>query len=201
MQSLPSDTCFLRPLIQPHRYSLSSFRPRASLVTSSTSNNPLASSSPSSSSPVGLRREPSLRLFNERIWNRNPFVCSKTKRIDVGLPVPPLRCKASSDGNSVQGQRSLMQWIELLGEALSTAFPVWVALGCLLGLLRPASYAWVQPRWTVLGITLTMLGMGMTLTLDDLRGALAMPKELISGFLLQYSVSSFTAIMPLFERI
>lgn len=31
-------------------------------------------------------------------------------------------------------------------------------------------------------------GMGMTLTLDDLRGAFAMPKELISGFVLQYSV-------------
>lgn len=88
-----------------------------------------------------------------------------------------------------------MQWIEFLGEALSTAFPVWVALGCLLGLLRPASYDWVQPRWTVLGITLTMLGMGMTLTLDDLRGALAMPKELISGFLLQYSVMPISAFV------
>ncbi|KAE8703337.1 putative sodium/metabolite cotransporter BASS1 [Hibiscus syriacus] len=33
-----------------------------------------------------------------------------------------------------------------------------------------------------------MLVMGMTLTLDDLRGALAMPKDLIFGFVLQYSV-------------
>lgn len=40
-----------------------------------------------------------------------------------------------------------------------------------------------------MGITVTMLGMGMTLTFDDLRGALAMPKELITGFVLQYSVS------------
>jgi hypothetical protein len=37
-----------------------------------------------------------------------------------------------------------------------------------------------------------MLGMGMTLTLDDLKTALLMPKELASGFLLQYSVSSQT---------
>ncbi|MCI16246.1 putative sodium/metabolite cotransporter BASS1 chloroplastic-like, partial [Trifolium medium] len=33
----------------------------------------------------------------------------------------------------------------------------------------------------------TMLGMGMTLTLDDLLDALSMPKEVLSGFCLQYS--------------
>lgn len=76
----------------------------------------------------------------------------------------------------------------MVGEALSTAFPIWVALGCLLGLIRPSSFNWVQPKWTVLGISVTMLGMGMTLTFDDLRGALAMPKELLVGFMLQYSV-------------
>lgn len=78
----------------------------------------------------------------------------------------------------------------MVGEALSTAFPVWVALGCLLGLVRPSSFNWVQPKWTILGLILTMLGMGMTLTFDDLRGALAMPKELVAGFVLQYLVCS-----------
>lgn len=81
-----------------------------------------------------------------------------------------------------------------MGEAISTAFPVWVALGCLLGLAKPSCYDWVQPKWTVLGIAVTMLGMGMTLSFDDLRGALAMPKELVSGFVLQYSVRS--ALIP-----
>lgn len=38
-------------------------------------------------------------------------------------------------------------------------------------------------------------GMGMTLTLDDLKGAMAMPKELISGFVLQYSVSFLSIFM------
>lgn len=103
----------------------------------------------------------------------------------------PLRCGTSSNSYSDIGDRSLRGWIELIGEAISTAFPVWVALGCLLGLMRPSCFNWVQPRWTVLGITLTMLGMGMTLTFGDLRGALSMPKELLSGFLLQYSVRFF----------
>ena len=90
---------------------------------------------------------------------------------------------------STNGARSFRDWIELIGEAVSTAFPIWVALGCLLGLIKPSSFSWVQPKWTIVGITLTILGMGMTHTLDDLRGALAMPKQLPSGFLLEYSVS------------
>lgn len=173
-------------------YSLPSCSYRPFLV-SSTSGNFLPSSL-SSSSPAGFRPASSLQLSDERIRVWNPVFRSRARRIDVRLPVPHPRCGPSSSGSGVEGERSLRQWIELLGEALSTAFPVWVALGCLLGLLRPAAFNWVRPRWTVLGITLTMLGMGMTLTLDDLRGALAMPKELISGFLLQYSVSSFICL-------
>ncbi|XP_047962217.1 probable sodium/metabolite cotransporter BASS1, chloroplastic [Salvia hispanica] len=96
----------------------------------------------------------------------------------------PTHCGNSSNAVTAE-ERS---WIEAAGEAVSTAFPVWVALGCLLGLLRPSSFNWMQPKLTVMGITLTMLGMGMTLTFDDLRGALAMPKELFAGFFLQYSI-------------
>ncbi|GLU14744.1 hypothetical protein SLE2022_312970 [Rubroshorea leprosula] len=40
-----------------------------------------------------------------------------------------------------------------------------------------------------------MLGMGMTLTFDDLRGAIAMPKELMIGFVLQYSVMSMSGFL------
>ncbi|KAF9618207.1 hypothetical protein IFM89_000676 [Coptis chinensis] len=69
----------------------------------------------------------------------------------------------------------------MVGEVLSTAFPVWVALGCFFGLVRPNSFNWVQPQMIIFGITITMLGMGMTLTFDDLRGALVMPKELLAG--------------------
>lgn len=82
----------------------------------------------------------------------------------------------------------------MVGEGVSTAFPLWVALGCLLGLVRPSSYNWVQPQWIVTGITVTMLGMGMTLTFDDLGEAVAMPKELLAGFFLQFSVSSIDQI-------
>ncbi|MCD7464525.1 putative sodium/metabolite cotransporter bass1, chloroplastic [Datura stramonium] len=105
---------------------------------------------------------------------------------------PLLLCANSSSaitaGDGDSSKKSFGDWIQSVGEAISVLFPLWVALGCLIGLLKPSSYNWVKPQWTVMGITLTMLGMGMTLTFDDLRDALRMPKELICGFVLQYSV-------------
>lgn len=87
----------------------------------------------------------------------------------------------------------MRNWVEVVGEGVSTLFPIWVALGCLMGLVKPNSYVWVTPKLTMLGITFTMLGMGMTLTFDDLKGAFAMPKELFAGFFLQYSVMPLSA--------
>ncbi|XP_008226350.1 PREDICTED: probable sodium/metabolite cotransporter BASS1, chloroplastic [Prunus mume] len=114
-----------------------------------------------------------------------PTLATKTGRSSLA----PLQCGILSNSCSANdGKRSFRDWVEVVGEAVSTAFPIWVALGCLLGLIKPSSFNWVTPNLTILGITLTMLGMGMTLTFDDLRGALAMPKELLAGFVLQYSV-------------
>ncbi|KAK9153194.1 hypothetical protein Sjap_000674 [Stephania japonica] len=62
------------------------------------------------------------------------------------------------------------------------------------GLCSPSGWAWGacwasagRARSVGLGPGGPLLGMGMSLTLDDLRGALAMPKDLLSGFILQYS--------------
>ncbi|KAI3830802.1 hypothetical protein MKX03_002890 [Papaver bracteatum] len=99
---------------------------------------------------------------------------------------------ATADGDH---GRSFRGWVELLAEVVSTAFPIWVALGCFLGLLRPTSFNWVTPKITQIGLPLTMLGMGMTLTFDDLRGALSMPKEVLCGFFLQYSIMPLSAFL------
>ncbi|KAI4333459.1 hypothetical protein L6164_018269 [Bauhinia variegata] len=109
--------------------------------------------------------------------------------------IPPLLCGISSNGNIANGGRSLRDWMELAGELLSTAFPIWVTLGCLFGLFSPNSFSWVTPKWSIAGLTIIMLGMGMTLTLDDLRGALAMPKQVLAGFVLQYSVMPLSAFL------
>ncbi|KAJ8561005.1 hypothetical protein K7X08_027195 [Anisodus acutangulus] len=109
-------------------------------------------------------------------------------------PISPLLCANSSNTITANGDnnnnktKSIGDWIQSIGEVISVLFPLWVALGCLIGLVKPSSYNWVKPQWTVMGITVTMLGMGITLTFDDLRAALAMPKQLFCGFILQYSV-------------
>ncbi|XP_028758710.1 probable sodium/metabolite cotransporter BASS1, chloroplastic [Neltuma alba] len=117
---------------------------------------------------------------------------SKTSRLSY---FSPLRCGVSSSGYSANGGRSFRDWVELAGEVLSTAFPLWVTIGCALGLVKPSSFDWVTPKLSILGLTTIMLGMGMTLTLDDLRGALAMPKEVLSGFVLQYSVMPISGFL------
>ncbi|KAJ7981904.1 Sodium Bile acid symporter family [Quillaja saponaria] len=109
--------------------------------------------------------------------------------------IAPLLCGTSSNSYSASEGRSLRDWIELAGDAVSTAFPIWITLGCLFGLLKPNSFNWVTPKWNIFGLIVTMLGMGMTLTLDDLRGALNMPKEVLSGFVLQYSVMPISGFL------
>uniref|UniRef100_A0A2P2IU87 Putative sodium/metabolite cotransporter BASS1ic n=1 Tax=Rhizophora mucronata TaxID=61149 RepID=A0A2P2IU87_RHIMU len=108
-----------------------------------------------------------------------------------------LRCGISSNGLSTDNDIEIAKrsWFVAAGDAISTAFPIWVLLGCLLGLMKPSSFSWVTPKWTMLGITLTMLGMGITLTLDDLSTAFTMPKQLFSGFLLQYSVMPISGLL------
>ncbi|XP_019193715.1 PREDICTED: probable sodium/metabolite cotransporter BASS1, chloroplastic [Ipomoea nil] len=144
--------------------------------------------SPSKSARIFISHSLSTSNDEPKSVNRSLFIRNKPEQISRW----PLLCGNSSNALTADGsdgsKRSFTEWVEVIGEAVSTAFPVWVALGCLLGLVKPSSFSWVQPKWTVMGITLTMLGMGMTLTFDDLRSALAMPKELLSGFLLQYSI-------------
>lgn len=116
-----------------------------------------------------------------------PFT-SKSNKIYTSKAAP-LHCGISSNSFSSNEERGVREWIELSSEAISTAFPLWVTIGCVLGLVRPSSFNWVTPKLCTVGLSVIMLGMGMSLTLDDLRSALFMPKEVISGFVLQYSVS------------
>ncbi|KAI5060065.1 hypothetical protein GOP47_0024485 [Adiantum capillus-veneris] len=73
-------------------------------------------------------------------------------------------------------------------ELLSSAFPIWVALACAAALAKPQAFEWIRGGWQIFGLTITMLSMGMTLSFDDFGAAFAMPKELLAGVLLQYTV-------------
>lgn len=92
------------------------------------------------------------------------------------------------DGESSKEEPGWTKKIEAFGEALSSAFPLWVAAACVAGMIKPAAFTWIQGQVQIVGLSITMLGMGMTMSLDDLKGALAMPKEVLAGVVLQYTV-------------
>ncbi|KAK6946589.1 Bile acid:sodium symporter/arsenical resistance protein Acr3, partial [Dillenia turbinata] len=102
---------------------------------------------------------------------------NSTNRLLLG----PSLCGKSSNSLNTGESRSFRDWFEAVGEALSTAFPVWVALG-------PPEARFLQLGSAQMDHIAHYTCYAMTLTLDDLRGALAMLKEIIAGFVLQYSV-------------
>lgn len=78
----------------------------------------------------------------------------------------------------------LLQW-------LTNLFPVWTA-GCgLLALWRPAWFTWFSGAFITWGLAFIMLGMGLTLTVEDFRRVLRRPRAVAVGFAAQY------VIMPL----
>ncbi|KAJ6819725.1 putative sodium/metabolite cotransporter BASS1, chloroplastic [Iris pallida] len=153
----------------------------------------------SSSFPTQSPR-PIPRLLTNHATKLQTHHFPRPRRSTQSPPLSPLRSTANSSSFSSGGggdegidgggepTTNARQLIERLGELLSLGFPIWVASACLLALRKPSSFLWVGKNWQILGISLTMLGMGMTLTLADLRTALLMPKELFAGFLLQYTV-------------
>ncbi|XP_021902803.1 probable sodium/metabolite cotransporter BASS1, chloroplastic [Carica papaya] len=163
-------------------------KPDASTINSQLFLPALKSLSFSSSHPFTLNYQ--LRSKERRSYV--PNITSNSRRSHL---LAPLQSGISSNSFDTDNARSFRDWIEWISELISTAFPLWVTLGCLLGLVKPHSFSWVTPRWTIVGLTITMLGMGMTLTLDDLRGAFAMPKQLIAGFVLQYSVMPISGFL------
>ncbi|XP_024529868.1 probable sodium/metabolite cotransporter BASS1, chloroplastic [Selaginella moellendorffii] len=91
-----------------------------------------------------------------------------------------------------EGDGVWIQRLEAIGGVLSSLFPVWVGIACVAALVRPSAFLWIKGQLQMVGITITMLGMGMTLSIDDLKGALSMPREVAAGVFLQYTIMPLT---------
>eukprot|EP01018_Ginkgo_biloba_P029388 Gb_18833 [translate_table: standard] len=93
---------------------------------------------------------------------RFPFA-HRGRFVQVGFANPqnPLVNGGALDnavGSEEQGWRNKL---EQIGDILSTAFPLWVALACVAGLVRPTAFLWIRGNWQIGGLTLTMLGLDM----------------------------------------
>ncbi len=71
---------------------------------------------------------------------------------------------------------------------LTNLFPLWVSLGAALALIHPGWFTWFKGQAIVWGLAVIMLGMGLTLSLEDFRSVARMPKVAALGFLAQYTI-------------
>jgi BASS family bile acid:Na+ symporter len=73
-------------------------------------------------------------------------------------------------------------------DTFTNLFPVWVAAGAAIALLRPSLVTWFQGSYIVWGLAVIMLGMGITLSLDDFRAVARMPRAVAAGFVAQFTI-------------
>ena len=67
-------------------------------------------------------------------------------------------------------------------------YPVWVLSFSTIALLKPETMLWFTGPWMVAALSLVMLGMGFTLTLDDFRRLFKMPGAIGVGLLAHYTI-------------
>jgi BASS family bile acid:Na+ symporter len=72
--------------------------------------------------------------------------------------------------------------------AAANWFPVWVLTAALLALWQPALFVWFSGPWIVWGLAVVMLGMGLTLSVEDFAAVGKMPRAVALGFVAQYSI-------------
>jgi len=71
---------------------------------------------------------------------------------------------------------------------LTNLFPLWVTLGAVLALIHPPLFAWFRGPLITWTLALVMLGMGITLRIEDFKSVLRMPRAVAIGFAAQYTI-------------
>lgn len=73
-------------------------------------------------------------------------------------------------------------------ERLANAFPVWVLVACGLALVEPRLFTWFRGEAIVVGLAVIMLGMGITLSIDDFARVATRPATVAAGFVAQFVI-------------
>ncbi len=71
---------------------------------------------------------------------------------------------------------------------ITAAFPLWILLACVASMIHPPLFTWFSGPFITVGLGLIMLGMGLTLKLEDFRGVVEHPLQVALGVGLQYTV-------------
>ncbi len=73
-------------------------------------------------------------------------------------------------------------------QRLTQLFPLWVGVCGMLALYQPAWFAWFSGQAIIGGLAVIMLGMGMTLRVEDFKRVWQMPRAIAAGFIAQYTI-------------
>jgi len=71
------------------------------------------------------------------------------------------------------------------------AFPLWVIFGIILTFIQPSLFTWFSGNFITYGLGIIMLGMGLTISFDDFKNVLKVPKWVITGLVLHFTVMPF----------
>ena len=71
---------------------------------------------------------------------------------------------------------------------LTNAFPLWIIVCAILALAHPPLFTWFNKTLITYGLGVIMLGMGLTLSVEDFRRVLRAPFAIFLGVILQYTV-------------
>ena len=74
---------------------------------------------------------------------------------------------------------------------LTNLFPIWVLAGGALALVQPNWFIWFSGDFITWGLAVIMLGMGITLSVDDFKAVLKMPRAVGIGFVAHYAIMPF----------
>jgi BASS family bile acid:Na+ symporter len=75
---------------------------------------------------------------------------------------------------------------------LTNLFPLWILLGASTALIKPEVFTWFSGSLIPIGLGFIMLGMGLTMEVDDFRRVSKTPRPVLLGILLQYLVMPAT---------
>ncbi|HNW29759.1 MAG TPA: bile acid:sodium symporter family protein [Spirochaetota bacterium] len=71
---------------------------------------------------------------------------------------------------------------------ITRGFPAWVLTASVIALAYPPSFTWFSGNLITVGLGIIMLGMGVTLTVDDFRRVVKFPGRVLAGVCLQFGV-------------
>ena len=78
--------------------------------------------------------------------------------------------------------------MQRLLDRCANAFPVWVLVACSLALVEPGWFTWFRGEAIVIGLAVIMLGMGITLSVEDFARVATRPTTVAAGFLAQFLI-------------